>query len=111
MGRKISSRQWRVILIEHPKDSGKATAYAKDVVGGIKKSFEKAKMGKVKSGGMGIGDSGKPKLVVTDRGTDGLLKDFMDGRGAVGMKANIFRDDDKEEYLDMIKQGVDVDFN
>ena len=95
-----------------PDESEKAIAYAREITGFMDKRFNNIK--KVREKGTGGGrerGGGGLKLEKTNPLIDGVMDRFLDARGAVGMRANIFRDDDREEYLEKLKSGVDVDFD
>ena len=94
-----------------PDESNKAIAYAREITGNMDKKFTNMKKIREKGngGGMEIGGSGL-NLERVNPIIDGVMNRFLDPK-VVGMRANLFRDDDREEYLDMIKQGIDADFN
>ena len=96
-------------------DSVKANTYAKTVTEGISCSFDKMKGKKITTGG-GLDRSGVrtktiERDIVTDRVTDGLLQDFMNPRGGVSCRAKLFREDENEEFMELLKSGVDPEFN
>ena len=102
-----------ITLYSHsiPDESGKAKLYLDKIAKDVDKSYNDIKAGKVKfSGGIELDRGGSSKFRPPNL-TDHMLKDFLDARGAVGVRANIYRDEDDEKFKELLAQGVDPDFN
>ena len=94
-----------------PNESHKALQYAKDITTNMDKKFKNMKKihEKGAGGGMEIGGGGM-KLEKTNPIVDGVMDRFLNPQ-VVSLRANIFRDDNRKEFMDALESGVDPDFN
>lgn len=94
-----------------PNESHKALQYAKEITTNMDKKFNNMKKIREKGagGGMEIGGGGM-KLEKTNPLVDGVMNRFLNPQ-VVSLRANIFREDNRKEYMDALESGVDPDFN